>query len=92
MAVNFYDCSDLHSLKNTLFCDTNLSFMVLHVNIRSVRKYWDEFTVLAGNVDDLVDAFVLTELNVSNDEVGLFELSGHHSCFFTLVRVEEEEV
>lgn len=83
MAVNFYDCSDLHSLKNILFCDTNLSFTVLHVNIRSVRKYWDEFTVLAGNVDDLVDAFVLTELNVSNDEVGLFELSGHHSFFYT---------
>ncbi|CAN7949141.1 unnamed protein product, partial [Ixodes pacificus] len=58
---------------------------VLHVNIRSSRKYWDEFQLIVGATDTVVDVFVLTEVNVRDVGVsqGQFSLPGFEAFFLT---------
>lgn len=61
------------------------SLTVLHVNIRSIRKYWDEFQLIVGATDTVVDIFVLTEVNVRDVGVsqGQFSLPGFEAFFLT---------
>lgn len=83
MTVNFFDCADFYSFKNTLSVTKDVSFTLVHVNIRSIRKHWDQFRIIVDNIQDVVDAFVLTEINISSDEVGQFGLNGFNNFFFT---------
>lgn len=59
------------------------SFTVLHVNIRSIRKYWDELTVILADVSGRIDAIVLTEINASAESLSPYKLSGFHDYFCT---------
>lgn len=61
------------------------SLTVLHVNIRSIRKYWDEFQLIVGATDAVVDVFILTEINVLDVGVsqGQFSLPGFEAFFLT---------
>uniref|UniRef100_A0A6B0VGV2 Putative tick transposon n=1 Tax=Ixodes ricinus TaxID=34613 RepID=A0A6B0VGV2_IXORI len=58
---------------------------LLHVNIRSIRKYWEDFQIIVESVKDTVDVFVLTEINVVEEGVSQqqFSLPGFQAFFLT---------
>lgn len=39
-------------------------FNILHVNIRSLKKYWDEFCLIVDIIIDKLDVIILSEINV----------------------------
>lgn len=76
--------SDFPSFLDT-FPPSACAITVLHVNIRSIRKYWEEFQRIVRAVENVVDVFVLTEINVQEVAVsqGHFSLSGFETFFLT---------
>ncbi|CAN7995577.1 unnamed protein product [Ixodes hexagonus] len=56
---------------------------MFHVNIRSLRKHWDEFRLAVDSVPTTADVFILTEINIHSEDVGLFSLAGFKSVFYT---------
>lgn len=58
----------------------NNSFTLVNLNIRSLRKYWDEFRLLAESARKFVDAFILTEINVPQHWMSSVALQGYQ-CF-----------
>lgn len=83
MPVSFFECSDFSSFGSTFSCVESGAFTVLNINIRSIRKYWDQFRIIFDCVKDVVDAFVLTEINVSAASTSQFTLAGYDNFFFT---------
>jgi hypothetical protein len=62
MQQNIYDnnvCNNVNEL-NALF-NNNTKFKILHQNIRSVRKNFDEFCVALNQLTFAFDIIVLTE-------------------------------
>ncbi|CAN7999157.1 unnamed protein product, partial [Ixodes pacificus] len=59
------------------------SFSVLHVNIRSIRKHWNEFEIISRDISSLVDVFVLTEISISSVATDQFSLPGYIGKFYT---------
>lgn len=75
--------SNILSLRNWFCSSTGRSLAVVHVNIRSLRKYWAEFQSVVNCLDSVVDVFVLTEINLSNISTEQFSLPGFVSHFYT---------
>lgn len=82
MAAIFQQCKDFGIFTRWLNITQKL-FLVVHVNIRSIRKYWDLFNVLIKDLLVNADAFVLTETNVSADWWNQFNLDGYNSFWFS---------
>lgn len=74
--------TDLSSLSN-VFPLVNRAVTIVHVNIRSIKKYWDEFQVVIRNIKHIVDVFVLTEINIHDTYKELYSLCGYRSFFST---------
>lgn len=83
MAINYISLPDFGSLGSIFENCDRPSFSVIHINIRSIRKYWDQFLVDVADVLALVDAFVLSEINVQDDMLSQFRLPNYHEHFFT---------
>lgn len=83
MEVQFQRCSDFSSCQGFLSPVNDNALGFLHVNIRSIRKYWDQFLVTVNSVMSLFDVFVLTEINVKEDFCSEFQIPGYKSFFFT---------
>lgn len=81
--MNFFQCPNFSSFKSTVSPVGNGNFSVIHVNIRSLAKYWDQFKIIMDGVEGFVDAIILTEINVTDDQVRLFQLNGYHNFFNT---------
>lgn len=82
MAVTFQVCPSLNSFLKNLNPTTN-SVLWLHVNIRSIRKYWDQFLIFVNNALRPSDVYVLTEINIGSQSTPQFSLPGYNSYFFT---------
>lgn len=82
--VNSVVLSDFPSLLDFLLPSVG-ALTVLHVNIRSIRKHWNEFQTIVGEVHGTVDVFVLTEINVRDVDISQdqFSLLGFEAFFFT---------
>lgn len=83
MDIEFTEQPNFSSLHNTLCISRNGSFTVVHVNIRSIRKYWDQFQIITASVQNVVDVFVLTEIAVTREQFEQFKLPGYKALFFT---------
>lgn len=81
--TSFSQYADFTSFSDTFASSSTDRFAVVHVNIRSIRKYWDEFKLISTKSCDQVDAFLLTETNVSVDWLPQFTIPGFHSFFYT---------
>lgn len=77
----FGQFSDFSSLLSFFNQPSQHNISVFHVNIRSLRKYWNEFQVLVSCVEHVVDVFVLTEISVQSDMLDRFTLPGYQSSF-----------
>lgn len=82
MAVTFNRCKDFKEFEQLLVTPFQ-SFSVVHVNIRSLRKYWDQFKVLVNEVLSRIDVFVVSESNVPEALWDLFQLPGYNSFWFS---------
>lgn len=48
----------------------------VHLNIKSIRKYWDTFLLAVEPVLDQIDVMVLTDVNAKDEEVSVYKLEG----------------
>lgn len=56
---------------------------IVNVNRRNLTKYWGKFKTIVENVEGLVDIYILTEVRVADDQLGLLQLNGYHNFFST---------
>lgn len=59
------------------------SFRAAHVNIGSLRKHWDEFCVITSSTRPVTEVFVLTEINVTAEDLRRFTLPGYKVFSYT---------
>lgn len=57
----------------------NEKLHLMHVNIRSLRKHWDELQIYLYDSLSKLDLLLLTEINVDEDTCNTFNLDGFHS-------------
>lgn len=73
------------SLKNWLdtsqTVETDNSLIVVHLNIRSIRKNWDSFIVQIVNILDSLDVIILSEVSCHEGEISLYNIDGFHSIY-----------
>lgn len=69
-------------LKSILSLEANISLTIRHVIITSVRKYWAQFKIFPESAEDVFGDFVISRINVSNDEAAVCERYGRHKVFF----------
>jgi len=63
-------------------------FKVLHLNIRSHRKNWDEHNIILGSVLKNIDCLILTEIGISQLPTKLFNILNFEN--FWLVRTHNK--
>lgn len=66
-----------------IFTTSACSLTLYYVNIRNLRKHRDEFQLAIKSVLPITDAFVLTEINISNKSTDQSFLPGFKSIFYT---------
>lgn len=74
---------DIPSFRDSLTGALESSCAILHINVRSIRKYWDEFNIIVDSLRSEVDVFVLTEISISSDLTDQFTLAGFNGHFRT---------
>lgn len=79
MAASFSELSDFLSFKTTFGCTSAGDFTLVNINIRSIRKHGEELKAIAECLRDFVDAFVVTEINATEDFLQSFSLKGYTS-------------
>ena len=83
------DCDDFHTfvsfaeVQNFFTGFKGNTFRITHVNIRSIRKYWDHFLALISPFCSCFDAFVLTEINISSDSFTKYKIPGYQVFSYT---------
>lgn len=65
------------------FQASNTGFNVLHVNIRSIGKHWEEFLLIVGPKLNCLHVLVLSEVNIREDCVRLYCIPGFRRHSFT---------
>lgn len=85
MSVHFHSASNVTDLRTIFLKANERSFSVIHLNIRSLKKYWGYFQASITGIADLVDTFVLTEINIDDCMTDQFHLPGYQARFFTRV-------
>lgn len=83
MTVQFVQCPDFCAFKKELQSSYSSILTAVHVNIRSMRKYWDQFLLIVANLGDCVDVYVLTETNTPETALKTFTINGFNEFFFT---------
>lgn len=81
--TNCFQLKNLESCIETFKPTSCHTFILFHLNIRSIRKHWDEFQLAIISILPIADIFVLTEINIHRDEVGKFTLPGFKRVFYT---------
>lgn len=56
-------------------------FNVFHLNIRSLRKHYNELLVLLNNSFNYLHIIILTEINIKQEEIDLYPLPGYENKF-----------
>lgn len=80
---SFFQIKNLDSCNEIFKTRAGSIFTLFHVNIRSIRKHWCEFQLAIDSVRFIADVFVLTEINIHDEDVGQFSLPGFNSTFYT---------
>lgn len=81
--MDFFQFPSCSLLKNNFEEPSKFSFSFFHVNIRSIRKYWDHFMIIVQDLDTVIDAFILTEINATEDRITQFSIPGYNRFAYT---------
>lgn len=83
------DCTELNDINDILQVwniQENNSLRMIHLNIRSIKKHFLEFSSYVRNVLEKIDLIVLTEININESDYksveGHFQLDGMSSLSF----------
>jgi len=68
----FSCCQNLPDWLRRVECECSLGFVIFHLNIRSIRKNWDNFIASVGIMIKDCDLIVLSEINISECECPLY--------------------
>lgn len=82
MTSSFSNFQDFNSLLADFDLSSVNALTLVHINIRSARKYWDQFCVTVNFFKSLVDVWVLTETNLPKDLISQFSLPGYREFIF----------
>lgn len=74
---------DLKSFQAAYEHNSENDFTLVSVNIRSLRKYWNEFKMVAETLRGFVDAFVITETSIPESCTHTFVLPGYRPQFLS---------
>lgn len=83
MANTCCQLPDFQSFKDTFGKSSANDFTVVNANVRSLRKHWEQFKLVAISGTGFVDAFVLTEINASEACMRTFSIPGYLCRFLT---------
>lgn len=61
----------------------NNGIHIIHLNIRSLRKHFNEVQVLLEASKCEIDIIILSEINIKKEELPLYNLPGYESCAVT---------
>lgn len=70
-------------VKQSFSATSGNAFRACHVNIRSLRKNWDQFRVLTSPFPFFYDCFILTEINVNSDCLPQYAIPGYQVFAYT---------
>lgn len=77
------DFPSFRAFKDSFGPNSESDFTLVNINIRSLRKYWDEFKHIAEDATNFVDVFVLTEINIPESSTQFFAIKGYSAEFIT---------
>lgn len=83
MTLTFSNYQDFHSLLSDFDLSSSNALTLIHINIRSARKYWDQFSVIVNSFRSRVDVWALTEINLPSDFINQFSLPGYREFFLS---------
>ena len=63
--------------------NTGNKLSVVHLNIRSINKYFSEFLLLVNDCNVDIDIITLSEINVSSDQMALYSIDGYNLIYKT---------
>lgn len=86
MDVSFSTVCNLTAFNRFLEKPKGANFICLHVNIRSLRKYWDYFLLIVLDLMFHFDAFIFAEANIPESMLSQYILKNYNNFFFFLVR------
>lgn len=72
---------DFTSYLQTLDLSLDHSLKIIHVNIRSIRKHWNQLLVLIKQEKQAFDVIVLSEISISDDMTACYSLTGYQAFF-----------
>lgn len=79
-SINTFNLNECHECKEVLDVNKNHNFTILHNNIRSLSKNFDEFKILLDNINFHFDCLVLTETwHLANPE--LYNILGYNLIY-----------
>lgn len=81
--LEFLTCATFSEATKYFTSDAQLAFRATHVNIRSIRKHWDEFMDVTSTFRSTFDVFVLTEINISADIFNQYAIPGYQAISCT---------
>lgn len=50
---------------------------IVHLNIRSLRKHFNEFLVLTKQCEVMIDIIILSEINIKTEEATMYKIDGY---------------
>lgn len=56
---------------------------ILHLNIRSLRKHFNELLVMLEEIQHAIDVIILSEININREELSFYRISGYSMYSFT---------
>lgn len=80
--TNYFQYANFASFNGSFSTLSSDSFTIVHGNIRSIRESWDESIIVIAEIGDLIDAIVLTEINVNLNTLSELRLRGFDFFFF----------
>ena len=61
------------------------SFSIIYLNIRSLRKNFDQLIVSLNDILENIDVIILVETNISDEENDLYKINGFKSDFLNRI-------
>lgn len=69
--------TNFHTVNDWLEKDSlGINLTIIHVNIRSIERKWDELNIILQNVIKTIDVLILTEINIKEEGAFMYNIPG----------------
>jgi len=96
METDFIEKEIKSNFKTYRICDAWLAdhkyeseFSIFHINIRSLRKHWDQLNIMLQKSLKYLDCLVISETNIRKSETSLYKLENFENYFLVRERVKQ---